>query len=253
MAERGRFSGGRSYAGIPAQVINQIRKQAAGENTSNTDETVKPNPGTDTTTPPAKPVRARRERVPLTAEQIAANPLFSGKLSVDQAKINYIKSQQALNLMPGENVTGKKYTAQLKKANAAIAKLGLSPQETEQQFFALGGQMQGVGRSQGANYGWSGDKVLEYWRSAGMEDKGYEIVAKMYGNDKYGNPVEQSQPTVNYRLGSDSTFRMQSPIKNLNALQAARLVKLKNLKQSGATLTAKQQGNLKRLRALKNG
>ena len=254
MAERGRFSGGRSgggsYAGIPTQILNQIRKQAAGENTSNTNETVKPNTG-DAETASSTPVA--KERKPLTAEQIAANPLFSGKLSVDQAKINYIKSQQALNLMPGENVTGKKYTAQLKKANAAIAKLGLNPQETEQQFFALGGQMQGVGRSQGANYGWSGNKVLEYWRSAGMEDKGYEIVAKMYGNDKYGNPVEQSQPTVDYRLASDSTFRMQSPTANLNALQAARLTKLQNLKQSGTTLTAKQQGNLKRLRTLKNG
>jgi len=250
MAKRGRFSGGGSYAGIPAQIINQIRKQAAGENTSNTDETVKPNPGTDDTTSPAK---AKREQKLLTPEQIAADPVLSGTLSVDQAKINYIRAQQALNLMPGEGVTGAKYTAQLKKANAAIAKLKVKPQDAEQQFFSLGGQMRGVGSSEGSNYGSSPKKILDYYRSAGMEDKGYEIVSKIYGNDKYGNPVEQSQPTVDYRLGSDSTFRMQSPTANLNALQAARLTKLQNLKQSGATLGQTQKANLKRLRALSKG
>ena len=250
MAKRGRFSGGGSYAGIPAQILNQIRQQAAGENTSNTDETIKPNTG-DAETAPSTP--AAKERKPLTAEQIAANPLFSGKLSVDQAKINYIKSKQALNLMPREDATGKKYTTQLKKANAAIAKLGLNPQETEQQFFALGGQMQGIGKNKGANYGWSGDEVLKYWRSAGMEDKGYEIVAKMYGNDRYGNPVEQSRPTVDYQVGSDWSFNLKSPTENLNALQAARLTKLKNLKQSGTALGQTQKANLKRLRALAKG
>ena len=105
MAKRGRFSGGAGYGGVPQQIINQIRQQAAGENTSNTDETIKPNTG-DAETAPSTP--AAKERKPLTAEQIAANPLFSGKLSVDQAKINYIKSKQALNLMPREGATGKK-------------------------------------------------------------------------------------------------------------------------------------------------
>ena len=113
--------------------------------------------------------------------------------------------------------------------------------------------MQGIGKNKGANYGWSGDEVLKYWRSAGMEDKGYEIVAKMYGNDKYGNPVEQSQPTVDYRIGSDSSFNFKSPTENLTALQDARLTKLKNLKQSGGTLTADQKARLKRLKGMVQG
>lgn len=155
--------------------------------------------------------------------------------------------------MPGEGVTGSAYDAQLKKANAAIAKLLVKPQDAEQQFFALGGQMQGVGGG-GGNYGWQGKTILDYYRSAGMEDKGYEIVAKMYGNDKYGNPVEQGGlPTVDYRLRPDSTFSLQSPTKNLTALQAARLTKLKNLKQAGTALGPKQLANIKRLRALAKG
>jgi hypothetical protein len=234
----GRSSYGSAVSGNILKDINLM--QSSGE-------TVRPSGTTDGTA-----AKATREQKPLTAEQIAANPLLSGKLSVDQAKINYIKSQQALNLMPGEE-TGSAYDAKLKKAYGAIGKLGFNPQEAERQFFALGGKMQGVGRSEGANYGWSGDKVLDYWRAAGMEDKGYEIVAKMYGNDRYGNPVEKSQPTVDYRLGSDSAFNLKSPTENLTALQAARLTKLKNLKQGGTALGQTQKANLKRLRALAKG
>ena len=210
-------------------------------------ETVKPAGTTDGTT-----AKATREQKPLTAAQIAADPVLSGKLSVDQAKINYIKAQQALNLMPSDE-TSATYAAQLKKANAAIAKLGVNPQEAERQFFALGGQMKGVGRSEGANYGARAETILNYYRSAGMEDKGYEIVARMTGTDQYGNPVEKSQPTVDYRLGSDSSFNLKSPNKNLTALQAARLTKLKNLKQGGSALGQTQKANLKRLRALAKG
>jgi hypothetical protein len=235
----GRSSYGSAVSGNILKDINLM--QSSGE-------TVKPAGTTDGT---AK--NPRTKRGPLTAEQIAADPVLSGKLSVDQAKINYIRAQQALNLMPGEGVTGSAYDAQLKKANAAIAKLKVKPQDAEQQFFSLGGQMRGVGSSEGSNYGSSPKKILEYYRSVGMEDKGYEIVSKIYGNDRYGNPVEKSQPTVDYRLGSDSTFRMQSPTKNLSALQAARLTKLKNLKQGGATLGPKQLANIKRLRALAKG
>jgi hypothetical protein len=87
-----------------------------------------------------------------------------------------------------------------------------------------------------------------------MEDKGYEIVSKIRGYDKFGNPVEggASQNTVDYRL-KDNQFKMLGQVENLNAIQSARLTKLKNLKQGGSTLTTKQQENLKRLRQLKNG
>lgn len=248
MAKRGRFSGGAGYGGIPQQIIDQIRQQAAGDNTSNSDETVKPSPGNGAAAPAPSPRRARTRRM-LTAEEIAADPVLSGKLSVDQAKINYIRAQQALNLMPSDE-TSATYAAQLKKANAAIAKLRVNPQEAERQFFALGGQMRGVGSSEGSNYGTRPSDILAYYRSAGMEDKGHEIVSKIYGNDQYGNPVEQSQPTVDYRLGSDSSFNFKSPTKNLTALQAARLTKLKNIKQSGGTLTAEQKARLKRLKGM---
>ena len=241
MARKGKF-GEQATPSYATDVLKRINQMNA------TGETTAPAGTTDGTA-----LKVRREQKPLTAAQIAANPVLSGRLSVDQAKINYIRAQQALNLMPGEGVTGAKYTAQLKRANAAIAKLKVKPQDAEQQFFSLGGQMRGVGRSEGANYGSSPKNILDYYRSAGMEDKGYEIVAKIYGNDRYGNPVDQSQPTVDYRLGSDSTLRMQSPTANLNALQAARLTKLQNLKKGGSTLSTKQQANLKRLRELKNG
>ncbi len=190
----------------------------------------------------------------LTAEEIAADPVLSGRLSIDQAKIRYIKAQQALNLMPADGDTGASYTSKLKKANEAISSLGFNPSEAERQFFALGGRMQGKGGSSGSDYAWSPKKILDYWKSAGMEDKGYEIVSKIRGYDKFGNPVEggASQNTVDYRL-KDNQFKMLGQVENLNAIQSARLTKLKNLKQGGSTLTTKQQENLKRLRQLKNG
>jgi hypothetical protein len=242
MARKGKF-GEQATPSYATDVLKRINQMNA------TGETTAPAGTTDGTAP-----KVRREQKPLTAEQISANPLFSGKLSVDQAKINYIKAQQALNLMPSDE-TGSAYNSKIKKANAAIAKLGINPQESERQFFALGGQMQGVGRSRGANYGWSADKVIDYWRAAGMEDKGYEIAAKMLGTDRFGNPVEggASQPTVDYRLGSDSSFNFKSPTKNLTALQAARLTKLKNLKQGKSTLSSRQLTNLKKLRAIAKG
>lgn len=249
MSKRGRFQGGgNNYAGIPQQIINQIRKQSAGGSTGS-------NPAEPT--PPAEgapsPKRTREPRM-LTAEEIAADPVLSGKISIDQAKVRYIKAQQALNLMPSEGDTGSSYTSKLKKANKAISALGFNPVEAERQFFALGGRMQGKGKSSGSDYAWSAKKILDYWRSAGMEDKGYEIVGKIRGYDKFGNPVEggASQNTVDYRL-KDNQFKMLGQVENLNALQSARLTKLKNLKQSGGTLTSKQQANLKRLRQLKNG
>lgn len=252
MAKRGRFSGGSGYGGIPQQIINQIRLQAAGENTSNTGDTVKPN--TEEVTSP-EVSRARTQRM-LTAEEIAADPVLSGRLSIDQAKINYLKAKSALNLMPGEGLTEKAYNAALKKANKAIAKSGVNPLSAERQFFALGGKMQGVGSSKGANYGWSEKKILDYWRSAGMEDKGLEIVSKIRGYDQYGNPVEggPSANTVDYTLKrNDSTFILKSPVKGLSAVQAARLTKLKNIKQSGGTLTAEQKARLKRLKGMVQG
>lgn len=238
MARRGKFGAGVSGGSVAGNVIKSIlRMQGTG----------------DTAAPPGTTDGTNSKSKPLTAQRIASNPVFSGKLSVDQAKINYIKAQQALSLMPGEKVTGAKYDAQLKKANQAIANLGFNPIEAEQQFFALGGKMQGAGRAEGSNYGFSSQKVLEYYRAAGMEEKGYEVVAKMLGNDRYGNSVAQSQPTVEYKLGAGNALNVQSGNRNLTALQDARLTKLKNLKKGGSTLGAKQLANIKRLRALAKG
>ena len=244
MARRGKFGEQASTGSYATDLLKRINQMNA------TGETAAPAGTTDGTA-----AKATRESKPLTPEQIAKNPLLSGKISVDQAKINYIKAQQALNFMPSSNETGAAYSKKLKKARSALAELRVNPQEAERQFFALGGQMQGIGKNEGANYGWDSDKVIDYWRAAGMEEKGYEIAAKMLGNDRFGNLVEggASRPTLDYRVGPDLSFNFRSPTRNLTALQDARLTKLKNLKQGGSTLSAKQKSNLKKLRELTKG
>lgn len=257
MAKRGRFSGGAGYGGIPQQIIDQIRQQSAGENTSNTDETVKPNTdgtaGTgDKTSPSGQKYSAPRKRkpvIPLTAEQIAADPVLSGKLSFDQARINALKSIQIGNLAPLYSTTGKKYTRQLKEMNKLRAKLGIDPAAAERQFFAMGGRYNDT--KQGGGYGWSENQILDYWRSAGMEDKGYEILSKIRGYDQFGNPTSADpNMAINFRNTADYDMKVATPVKGLNALQAARLTKLKNIKQSGGTLTAAQKARLKRLKGM---
>jgi hypothetical protein len=190
----------------------------------------------------------------LTAEEIAADPVLSGKLSYDQARVNMIRYTQALNKMPLATTTGKRYKTQLADAQKALSKLGGNAQEVERQFYALGGKMSNVDGTGGS--GWSESSILDYWRSAGMEDKGMEIVSKLRGYDQYGNDVQGGIDTskdINFSYGKEMQTRMQSPTKGLDTLQAARLTKLKNLKQGGTTLTAGQQARLKRLRQLKNG
>jgi hypothetical protein len=89
-----------------------------------------------------------------------------------------------------------------------------------------------------------------------MEDKGREIVSKIRGYDQYGNDLPGGIDTskdINFSYGNEMEINMKSPIKGLDALQAARLSKLRNLKQGGATLGPKQKAKLKKLKGLAQG
>jgi len=243
MARRGRFGAGSSGGNIAGSVIKNIL-QMQGTGTE------------EAPAPEEKAPRTRKPSTPFTAEQIAADPVLSGKLSYDQARINMIRYTKALNKMPLATTTGKRYNRQLTASRKALAKLGGNAQEAERQFFALGGKLTGVGGAEGSNAGWSEQSILNYWRNAGMEDKGFEIVSKLRGYDKFGNDIAGGIDTskqINYTFGKEYQTRMQSPTKGLNTLQAARLTKLKNLKQGGSTLGPKQLANLKKLRALTKG
>lgn len=254
MAKRGRFSGGAGYGGIPQQIINQIRQQSAGENTSNNEDTVQPNPGDGSTAPAPAPRRARTQRM-LTAEEIAADPVLSGKLSFDQARINALKSIRITNLAPDANTAGtKKYRRQLMQMNKLQSELGINPADAERQFFAMGGRYNDT--KQGGGAGWSANQILDYWRSAGMEDKGLEIVSRIRGYDNTGTDLPGGADpnlAINYRFTPGMDMKVASPIKGLNELQAARLTKLKNIKQSGGTLTAEQKARLNRLKGMVQG
>ena len=247
MARKGRFGeqAPTDYAGNVLKQINQM----------NTTGDTAAEPGTtDGTTPKTRTPRTRP--APLTAEQIAADPVLSGKLSYDQARINYIRYTQALNKMPLATTTGKKYAKQLAASRKALAKLGGNAQEAERQFANLGGTLTGTGNAEGSNFGGNAQAIMAYWRNAGMEEKGQEIVSKLRGYDQYGNDLPggiDTSKNINYAYGKEYQTRMQSNTKGLNTLQAARLTKLKNLKQGGATLGPKQLANLKKLRALAKG
>jgi len=245
MARRGRFGAGSSGGNIAGSVIkNILQMQGTGETAAA--------PGTTDGTA-RKP---RTQPVPLTAEQIAADPVLSGKLSYDQARINYIRYTQALNKMPLATETGASYSRKLAAAQKALAKLGGNPQEVERQFVNLGGTLTGTGNAEGSNFGGNAQAIMAYWRNAGMEEKGREIVSRLRGYDQYGNDLPggiDTSKNINYEFGKEYQTRMQSNVAGLNTLQAARLTKLKNLKQGGSTLGPKQLANLKKLRALTKG
>lgn len=240
MARRPKFGTGGNVAG--SVIKNILQMQGVGADEAPAEEEKAP--------------RTRKPSAPFTAEQIAADPVLSGKMSYDQARINFIKYQRALNKMPLATQTGKKYTKQLDAARKALSKLGGNAQEAERQFFALGGKLTGVGKTQGSDAGWSAQSILNYWRDAGMEEKGYDIVAKLRGYDRFGNDIPggiDTSKNINYTFGPEYQTRMKSNIAGLNTLQAAKITKLRNLKQAGTTLTPRQQAALKRLRALKKG
>lgn len=253
MARRGLFGTNTPSGNVAGSVIkNILQMQGTGDTAAE--------PGTTDGTSPVKKTpeqrKASRAARQFTPEQIAKDPVLSGSLSYDQARVNYIKYTRALNKMPLATTTGKRYKKQLAEANAAIAKLGGNPQEIERQFFALGGKLTGVGKTAGNNAGMRASDILDYWTAAGMRDKGLEIVAKIRGYDQYGNDIAggiDKSKEINYTFGPEMQTRMKSPTKGLNTLQAARLTKLRNLKQGGATLGPKQLANIKRLRALAKG
>jgi len=252
MARKGRFGeqAPTDYAGNVLKQINQM----------NTTGDTAAEPGTtDGTTPKTRTPRTRP--APLTAEQIAKDPVLSGKISYDQARINFLKLQNALNLLPlakaNESAKYKaKATQMVRRSAAAMAKLTPDQRNAETSFFALGGKLTGTGKSEGANYGWDESKIASYWANAGMPEKGMEIIAKLRGYDQYGNDIPggiDTSKNINYTLGKNANFNMASTTKGLTAVQSARLTKLKNLKQGGTTLGAKQLANLKKLRALAKG
>lgn len=239
MARRGRFGTGGQGGSVAGSVIkNILQMQGTG-----TEEA-----------PPAKTPREKTPVAPLTQEQIAKNAVLSGRLSYDQSRINMIKYMRAVNKMPLATETGKGYNKKLAAAQKALAKFGPNPSQIEQNFYALGGKLNKVDGTGG--YGWSAKQVLNYWRDAGMEEKGREIVSKLRGYDQYGNDIEggiDTSKNLNFSYGPEMQIKMQSGVKGLNALQAAKITKLRNLKQAGTTLTPRQQAALKRLRALKKG
>lgn len=239
MARRGKFGTGGQGGNVAGSVIkNILEMQGVGADEA-----------------PAAEEKAPRTKTPvgpMTQEQIAKSAVLSGRLSYDQSRINMIKYLRAINKMPLATETGKSYNKKLAAAQKALAKFGPNPSRIEQNFYALGGKLSD---DQGG-YGWSANQVLNYWRDAGMEEKGREIVAKIRGYDQYGNDLPggiDTSKNLNFSYGPEGQIKMQSGVKGLNALQAARVTKLRNLKQAGTTLTPRQQAALKRLRALKKG
>jgi hypothetical protein len=239
MARRGLFGTNATSGNVAGSVIkNILQMQGTGETAAEPGTT----DGTKTNTP----------RVPLTAEQISKSAVLSGRLSYDQSRVNMIKYMRAVNKMPSATTTGKKYDKQLARAQKAIDKFGPNASQIEQNFYALGGKL----NDDQGGYGMSAKKILDYWRSAGMEEKGREIVSKLRGYDQYGNDIPggiDTSKNIDFTYGNEGQINMKSPTKGLNTLQAARFTKLQNLKKSGATLGPKQLANIKRLRALAKG
>ena len=228
MAERGRFargqSGGSSYAGIPAQIINQIRQQSTGVNTSNTSQTIKSNPenGASKVNASTKPVRTReemaqrrenalanQERVKLqqalmggynpfalSAEDIAKDPTLSSLASgttLAQAKTDYEAALSVQSLMPpGSLATSKSgadrvaYAKRMAIYNKAYA--ALTPAQTNAQnvYSALGGS---VSVNNKPSYGSSAQDIAKTWASLGNLDMAKEIMGSVFGSPTNGNPA----------------------------------------------------------------
>jgi len=264
MAKRGRFAGGSGYAGIPQQVINQIRLQAAGQNTSNTSETVKPNQaqtGGSETQVKAKGgkisegyrellvEKAVAEYKTLTPEQRAAkyadDPVLSGRFTnINDTLAGLYKYQSVQNLLP--QADDPNYKKKMKAYNQAAASLTTADQEASKAFFQLGGTFSGGhlgGNRYSVNYG-LGTNVLDGLNSAIS-----------------GSPSTTPGINLNYKYAPDSAsglgfalpgMNQKTGQMNLSQNQLGKLKELRGIKQAGGTLSANQQAKLARLKALKN-
>lgn len=269
MAKRGRFSVGAGYGGVPQQIIDQIRKQAAGENTSNTGDTVQPN-----TTPAAaakpdysgldftgldrqqinqlkksvwspeyaaerKAARKKKNELrakytnPFTAEQIAADPAYraiKSGITLQQAIASYRQLVKAMNATPMEGQTLT--TAQenkLRRLNAS-----LTPQQKASQRII--GLLGGYGANPSLRNPFTGETYLEnMYRRLGMDPS--KVPTGQY----------QSPETVRIDQNAGPIISIPNP---LSATQRARFQRLKamNPKQ----MTARQKAAYNRLFNLKN-
>lgn len=250
MAERGRFSGsrsgGRSYAGIPAQIINQIRKQSEGENTSNTSETVRPNTDTNKNNSIKTPEeiaanKSDRRRV-YTPEQIAADPELSmmknalSTMTYEQALANYRAFTKVTNMIPlaKENESTKykaKATQMVRRSAAAMAKLTPEQKAAERIFFAMGGSIE-ANNSRYGGYGTGINRAL--YESLGITPPTTSYAPVKFDVNNTANTIE---------------FKLANP---LNATQKTAIQRLRSLSKSGVKLTSKQQARFAKLKAIKN-
>lgn len=183
-----------------------------------------------------------------TQEQIAASPVLSGSLSPEQAKVQALRTQQLIEKMPAGEWTNK----QASKLQSQFSELPFKASQAESNFFAAGGQY--VSDTGETGYGWSNKKIIDYYKAAGMEDKGYEIVSQRTGYDRYGNPVPVDKSmTATFKQTDTGMGKLVSETKGLSAAQSARLDRLKDIKKSGTTLTPKQKEKIKKLKGLAKG
>lgn len=249
MAKRGRFSGGIRYGGVPMQIINMIKRQSAGENTSNIPETVMPNTSgpvspKEKNRGPMTPERMtgkleREQNRQYTAEEIAGNDYLNtlktalSTMTYEQALANVRKATAAsnLSLLAGT----KNSAADVWKAQQARAKILSDPflKYATEIFFKMGGSMQDAPGSKYGGYG------------VGQVD------AATYTKLGLTPPTTQYAPvgTTTQQVGNRIVTTISNP---LSDTQKAALQRLRTLNKSGANLTAKQSARLARLKALKN-
>lgn len=247
MAKRGRFLGGAGYGGVPMQIINQIRQQSAGINTSSTTDTVKPS--TDTVNPSQveNKTKDRSEkkirRAAYTADEIANSEYLSAlktglsSLTYEQALANYRALTKVNNMMPLAKAQEspaykKKATQMVRRSAAAMAKLTPEQKYAEEIFFAMGGSLEANDPKYGG-YG-MGSVNTDLYKILGLTPPSTSFAPVKFDVNKTGKSVE---------------FKLNNP---LNDNQREALQRLRALNKSGVKLTAKQSSRLAKLKAIKN-
>jgi hypothetical protein len=240
MARKGRFGeqAPTDYAGNVLKSINQM--SATGDTAAAPGTT----DGTVRSSGPSAEIKAKRARAaaPLTAEQIAADPHLSmlknalSTMTYEQALANYRALTKVNSMIPlakaNESAKYKaKATQMVRRSAAAMAKLTPEQRAAEQIFFAMGGSLE----ANNPKYGGYGSGI----NTALYSKLGLEAPTTAYAPVKFD---------VN-NIGNTVAFKLNNP---LNATQKSRLQKLRGLTKSGATLTAKQNAALNRLKAKKN-